>query len=484
MSLQWRVLAGFVLIASGYVGCESVFAIDIPIPNGSFESTVVPATSETGHMGRWTFSRASAGQVGTYAPDPPLAGQVGNSVGRIFVNSGGTASTRATIYQDATIIREGIYDVSVLVAHQPGQEPSTSPFYLNFESFGFGGAKILLGENINPVGTFSSDSFTQYSAQVEIASGHPAIGQYLRMVFNNQSQDGGTTGTGAAYNLDDVQLKYTPTGGEQRSLGVWQASFETEVWTSTMSGHGSAGYYRPQTPLAGTQDGDQLGFVSVRSVSTDTNSVGALYQDVAAILPGTYTWNVAAAMEAGFEATTTPLKLNVEVIAPGNVKSLLLSHPVPLDALNTTSLTDLEVTFDIPADSPHIGSMLRLVMVAEGKDASSNAVDPRVTYLIDNVRLTLDGPVSLPGDYDNNLMVDDLDYGVWKSSFGQSVTAGTLADGNGDGVVDLADYTIWRDNLGASVAPTLSTNAVPEPSSLLVVALLTSALLAVRKTPC
>ena len=59
---------------------------------------------------------------------------------------------------------------------------------------------------------------------------------------------------------------------------------------------------------------------------------------------------------------------------------------------------------------------------------------------------------NLPGDYDRSGTVDQLDYGVWRSQFGASVSAGSGADGNGDGRVDVADYTVWRDNLGASVA--------------------------------
>ncbi len=54
----------------------------------------------------------------------------------------------------------------------------------------------------------------------------------------------------------------------------------------------------------------------------------------------------------------------------------------------------------------------------------------------------------LAGDYDENSIVDEADYGLWKSSYGQAVTPGTGADGSGDGVVDAADYTVWRDNFG------------------------------------
>ena len=65
----------------------------------------------------------------------------------------------------------------------------------------------------------------------------------------------------------------------------------------------------------------------------------------------------------------------------------------------------------------------------------------------------------LPGDFDDNDVVNSLDYDLWKNTFGMNVTAGTAADGNADGIVDAADYTIWRDNYQS----TSSTLAVPEP---------------------
>ncbi len=58
---------------------------------------------------------------------------------------------------------------------------------------------------------------------------------------------------------------------------------------------------------------------------------------------------------------------------------------------------------------------------------------------------------SLPGDYDGNGSVQQADYDVWRSHFGQAAIPFTSADGNGNGVVDSADYIIWRKNLGATL---------------------------------
>jgi CubicO group peptidase (beta-lactamase class C family) len=54
--------------------------------------------------------------------------------------------------------------------------------------------------------------------------------------------------------------------------------------------------------------------------------------------------------------------------------------------------------------------------------------------------------LSLPGDFNRDGDVDQQDYTLWQSTFGQSVTAGTAADGNSNGLIDTADYTLWRDH--------------------------------------
>jgi hypothetical protein len=74
------------------------------------------------------------------------------------------------------------------------------------------------------------------------------------------------------------------------------------------------------------------------------------------------------------------------------------------------------------------------------------------------------GGIPIPGDYNNNGTVGPEDYAVWKSTFGQNVTAGTGADGNSNTKIDAADYTVWRNNLGASGSGAAA-GTVPEPST-------------------
>jgi hypothetical protein len=67
----------------------------------------------------------------------------------------------------------------------------------------------------------------------------------------------------------------------------------------------------------------------------------------------------------------------------------------------------------------------------------------------------------LPGDYDHSGAVDANDYNLWRATFGQSLSPGTGADGNGNGAVDAADYVVWRKSLGS--AAVAAHHVVPEP---------------------
>ena len=82
----------------------------------------------------------------------------------------------------------------------------------------------------------------------------------------------------------------------------------------------------------------------------------------------------------------------------------------------------------------------------------------------------LPGQTQRLGDYNHNGIVDANDFAVWQGSFGQT-GAGLPADGNVDGIVDAADYTIWRDCANVGGAGSLAGGAVPEPSSLALLAM-------------
>lgn len=79
------------------------------------------------------------------------------------------------------------------------------------------------------------------------------------------------------------------------------------------------------------------------------------------------------------------------------------------------------------------------------------------------------GPERVPGDYDYDGDVDEMDYIVWQDDFGTSVPVpGLGADGNEDGFVDAADYVVWRQNRADAGS---GSGAVPEPAAALLAVL-------------
>jgi hypothetical protein len=86
------------------------------------------------------------------------------------------------------------------------------------------------------------------------------------------------------------------------------------------------------------------------------------------------------------------------------------------------------------------------------------------------ITLTLGGPMGVPGDYNQNGIVDAADYVVWRKNVGP----GSLQNEGGisPGFVDGADYNFWRSRFGATsgAGAALDGAAVPEPTSLLLLA--------------
>jgi hypothetical protein len=127
-------------------------------------------------------------------------------------------------------------------------------------------------------------------------------------------------------------------------------------------------------------------------------------------------------------------------------------------------------------------------------NAAQYAVTAGAATFINNATtsfvVTAPPPTGLPGDFNDDDVVDAADYTDWRKHLG---TNNTLS-GNGDetgasaGIVDQADYELWQANFG-DTAPGSGSGAapapIPEPATMLL--LLTTALLglhrAFRKPP-
>jgi hypothetical protein len=84
-------------------------------------------------------------------------------------------------------------------------------------------------------------------------------------------------------------------------------------------------------------------------------------------------------------------------------------------------------------------------------------------------QITFVSAVVLPGDYNNDGVVDAADYTVWRDGLGTTYTQ--------------ADYDVWKANFGthAGGAGTMENVAVPEPAT---IALAVLAAVLLRAIPC
>jgi hypothetical protein len=78
--------------------------------------------------------------------------------------------------------------------------------------------------------------------------------------------------------------------------------------------------------------------------------------------------------------------------------------------------------------------------------------------------------LGLPGDYNEDGVVDAADYTVWRDNFG--APAGTLANDTDGGMIGQSQYETWKANIGISLpmSPSMFSDGaatVPEPAGIL-----------------
>lgn len=123
-----------------------------------------------------------------------------------------------------------------------------------------------------------------------------------------------------------------------------------------------------------------------------------------------------------FEAGGSPTQLAELTIA--NETTLNPGESVYLGALVDPNLA-IELTFDYYRSATDT--------LTRGEVVFSNA-----------------GVPGLPGDYNNDLIVNLADYTIWRDQLGASVESFNGADGNGNGKVDQPDYLLWKKHFGDS----------------------------------
>ena len=93
-----------------------------------------------------------------------------------------------------------------------------------------------------------------------------------------------------------------------------------------------------------------------------------------------------------------------------------------------------------------------------------NGLTLDVIYNLDSVVLTVIEIPPLPGDYNDDGIVDAADYALWRNNLG--APEGTLPNDIDGGTIGQAQYDTWRSNFGATSASLQAgSSSTPEPTS-------------------
>jgi len=126
-------------------------------------------------------------------------------------------------------------------------------------------------------------------------------------------------------------------------------------------------------------------------------------------------------------------------------------------------------------DSVTFASSVAMLNVQTGILAMGNGISVAGLSVMDEVFVQEALSPDVPGDYNYDHVVNAVDYTVWRNTLGQSVAAGSGADGSGpggtpNGVVESFDYDFWKGRYGQTGGGSgASLAASPEPTSLLLV---------------
>jgi hypothetical protein len=169
----------------------------------------------------------------------------------------------------------------------------------------------------------------------------------------------------------------------------------------------------------------------------------------------------------------------------GNSQYWLLSWGNYSGLQTGTTDNDFDGNFSPPVDGPLPSTSLQALRFTRSIAANALSITNQGDYTLTSgpsawinnagASATLVAPpTGLPGDFNDDDVVDAADYVVWRKNLGTNVDL----SGNGDetgasaGVVDQADFELWRGKFGDTPGSGSGVTAgVPEPASALSLAM-------------
>jgi hypothetical protein len=200
--------------------------------------------------------------------------------------------------------------------------------------------------------------------------------------------------------------------------------------------------------------GDAINFIPVSSWTALGNSGG----DLVAIWPSLEAYNAAA-----LPGTTSPRRT-----ADGTLAAVLYDDD-PLinwpqdDGNGSIYLSSL-------ANDPTIPDSWLISLVGEPMQVTDTLEDHPGDDVGSPGLLPSIAP-GVPGDYNDNGIVDAADFTYWRDRLGQQITLPNSDPSDMDGEVTTAEYNFWKSQFGNSGSGSLTSAAVPEPASIALVAL-------------
>ena len=163
----------------------------------------------------------------------------------------------------------------------------------------------------------------------------------------------------------------------------------------------------------------------------------------------------------------------------GNPATLVSTYTISLSAFDGTTRTTLAsmtqsgpdglmATWQLDFDSgatPYAGQNLQITLQSEA-----------VQTCFDLIQLSTSAAV-IPGDINGDTQVNLIDYGILTSHWLQTVQPGLYGDLNSDGKISIPDFSMFKTNYNAFNGGGGESLAVPEPGTIILLAIASPALL-------